>query len=172
MPCATCSRPTRTRRGGTPRTDAPPAGSQGAGGLPRGPLQPLRFCATGLVQIIEPEADINSSTEAEAETLLRTAMMEQIGSLKPDEKIMLELTLPEEASFYAECIARPNVVLVVALSGGYSREEANRRRSENNGMIASFSRALSEGLNAKQSEADFDGMLDSSVASIVAASRT
>jgi fructose-bisphosphate aldolase class I len=131
-----------------------------------------RICAAGLVPIIEPEVDINSPQKAEAEALLRTAMMEQINSLGADEKIMLKLTLPEEANFYAECIAHPNVVRVVALSGGYSREEANRRLSENNGMIASFSRALSEGLNAKQSEAEFDGMLDSSIASIVAASRT
>lgn len=131
-----------------------------------------RIVAKGLVPIIEPEVDIHSTTKAEAEAMLRDAMLEHIGGLGSDEKIMLKLTLPEEANFYKACIDHPNVVRVVALSGGYSREEANRRLSENNGMIASFSRALSEGLSAQQSADEFNGTLDSSIQSIFEASRT
>ena len=116
--------------------------------------------------------DINSSTKAEAEALLRSNLMEHITALGPDEKVMLKLTLPEEANFYAECIAHPNVVRVVALSGGYSRDEANRRLAENNGMVASFSRALSEGLAAQQSDEEFNATLDSSIAAICSASAT
>ena len=85
---------------------------------------------------------------------------------------MLKLTLPETTNFYQDCIKHPNVLRAVALSGGYSREEANRRLSENNGMIASFSRALTEGINAKQSDAEFDATLDATIESIFQASRT
>jgi len=131
-----------------------------------------RIIAAGMVPIIEPEVDINSSTKAEAEALLRSNLMEHITALGPDEKVMLKLTLPEEANFYAECIAHPNVVRVVALSGGYSRDEANRRLAENNGMVASFSRALSEGLAAQQSDEEFNATLDSSIAAICSASAT
>lgn len=132
----------------------------------------LRIVAAGLVPIIEPEVDIHAADKKECEALLRENLMAHINKLGPDQHIMLKLTLPEEDNFYAECIAHPQVVRVVALSGGYSREEANARLTRNNGMIASFSRALSEGLNAKQSDDEFNSMLDSSIAAICAASRT
>ena len=131
-----------------------------------------QIIAAGLVPILEPEVDINSPTKAAAEATLRTQLMEQINKLEPGQNIMLKLTLPEEENFYGDCIAHNNVVRVVALSGGYSRDEANRRLALNNNMIASFSRALSEGLSAKQSDGDFNGMLDSSIQSIFDASRT
>ncbi|MHC4376321.1 MAG: fructose bisphosphate aldolase [Planctomycetota bacterium] len=131
-----------------------------------------RIVAKGLVPIIEPEVDIHSTTKSEAEVMLRDAMMAHLDGLGSDEKVMLKLTLPEEANFYKPCIDHRNVVRVVALSGGYSREEANRRLSENHGMIASFSRALSEGLSAQQSADEFNGTLDSSIQSIFEASRT
>lgn len=126
----------------------------------------------GLVPIIEPEVDINSPEKAEAEALLAASLLEQCNALSADELIMLKLTLPEEDNFYSELVAHPNVVKVVALSGGYSRDEANARLSRNNGMIASFSRALSEGLSAQQSADEFDAMLDATIASIHAASIT
>lgn len=131
-----------------------------------------QIIAAGLVPILEPEVDINSPTKAAAEATLRTQLMEQINKLEPGQNIMLKLTLPEEENFYGDCIAHKNVVRVVALSGGYSRDEANRRLALNNNMIASFSRALSEGLSAKQSDGEFNGMLDSSIQSIFDASRT
>jgi len=131
-----------------------------------------QIIAAGLVPILEPEVDINSPTKAAAEATLRTQLMEQINKLEPGQNIMLKLTLPEEVNFYADCIAHNNVVRVVALSGGYSRDEANRRLALNNNMIASFSRALSEGLSAKQSDGEFNGMLDTSIQSIFDASRT
>jgi fructose-bisphosphate aldolase, class I len=131
-----------------------------------------QIIAAGLVPILEPEVDINSPTKAAAEATLRTQLMEQINKLEPGQNIMLKLTLPEEENFYGDCIAHNNVVRVVALSGGYSRDEANRRLALNNNMIASFSRALSEGLSAKQSDGDFNGMLDTSIQSIFDASRT
>ena len=131
-----------------------------------------QIIAAGLVPILEPEVDINSPTKAAAEATLRTQLMEQINKLEPGQNIMLKLTLPEEENFYGDCIAHNNVVRVVALSGGYSRDEANRRLALNNNMIASFSRALSEGLSAKQSDGEFNGMLDSSIQSIFDASRT
>ena len=128
--------------------------------------------AKGLVPIIEPEVDINSPEKAQAEVLLKAALLEHLNALGADQKVMLKLTLPETDNFYRECIEHPNCVRVVALSGGYSREEANARLGRNNGMIASFSRALSEGLSAKQSEAEFDKTLDSSIQSIFDASKT
>jgi fructose-bisphosphate aldolase class I len=131
-----------------------------------------QIIAAGLVPILEPEVDINSPTKAAAEATLRTQLMEQINKLEPGQNIMLKLTLPEEENFYGDCIAHNNVVRVVALSGGYSRDEANRRLALNNNMIASFSRALSEGLSAKQSDGEFNGMLDTSIQSIFDASRT
>jgi fructose-bisphosphate aldolase class I len=131
-----------------------------------------QIVAAGLVPIIEPEVDINSPQKAEAEVLLKARMLMRLNELGPDEKVMLKLTLPEQDNFYTECIDHPNVLRVVALSGGYSREEANARLTRNNGMIASFSRALSEGLNAKQSEDEFDTMLNSSIQSICDASKT
>ncbi len=131
-----------------------------------------QICAAGLVPIIEPEVDINAPDKAEAEAILRDQLLAHLAKLNSDELVMFKLTLPETANFYAECQAHPNMVKVVALSGGYSREEANRRLNENNGMIASFSRALTEGLSAQQSDDEFNAMLDSSVQAICDASGT
>ena len=131
-----------------------------------------QIMAAGLVPIIEPEVDIHSTEKAEAEAILRDNLLAQLDSLSADQKVMLKLTLPEEDNFYAACVAHQNVMRVVALSGGYSREEANGRLSRNNGMVASFSRALSEGLSFQQSAEEFDATLDSSIASICAASAT
>ena len=103
----------------------------------------------GLVPILEPEIDINSPEKAEAETKLKAALMRHLDKLSAGQLVMFKLTLPEQDNFYAECIKHPSMVRVVALSGGYSREEANARLSRNPGLIASFSRALSEGLSAQ-----------------------
>ena len=129
-----------------------------------------QIVAAGFVPIIEPEVDIHCPDKEEAEQILHTHIMDQLNNLNPDELVMLKLTLPEKDNLYADCVAHPNVVRVVALSGGYSREEANSRLSRNNGMVASFSRALSEGLQAQQSGDDFNAMLDSSIAAICDAS--
>jgi fructose-bisphosphate aldolase class I len=126
----------------------------------------------GLVPIIEPEVDINSSTKGEAEQLLRSAISAQLEALRSDEQVMLKLSLPDEDDFYRPLIEHPNVVRVVALSGGYGRDEANARLARNHGMIASFSRALTEGLTAQMSDADFDAALDTAIDGIFAASRT
>ena len=131
-----------------------------------------QIVAAGLVPIIEPEVDIHCPDKAEAEDLLHAEIMKQLNSLGKDELVMLKLTLPEKVNLYADCIAHSNVVRVVALSGGYSRDEANDRLSRNKGMVASFSRALSEGLTAQQSEAEFDAMLDASIGAIAKASST
>ncbi len=131
-----------------------------------------RIVAAGLVPIIEPEVDIHSPDKAAAEDLLHAAIMRHLNSLNADEVVMLKLTLPEKDGLYADCVAHPNVARVVALSGGYSREEANDRLSRQLGMVASFSRALSEGLSAQQTQDEFDATLDSSIASIAAASAT
>lgn len=131
-----------------------------------------QIVAAGLVPIIEPEVDIHCPDKAEAEDLLHSAIMAQLNSLGSDELVMLKLTLPEKDNLYADCIAHPNIVRVVALSGGYSRDEANNRLTRNNGMVASFSRALSEGLKAQQSKEEFDAMLDASIGAIAAASAT
>src|SRR5262249_27222082 len=112
----------------------------------------------GLVPIIEPEVDIHSPTKAEAETLLKAAIVEHLGDLG-DEQVMLKLSLPSEDDFYLDLVRHPKVLRVVALSGGYSREEANERLSRNHGVIASFSRALTEGLTAQQSDEDFEKTL-------------
>ena len=132
----------------------------------------VRIIEAGLVPIIEPEVDIHSSQKAEIEPLLKKALMNQLDQLRPDQFVMLKLTLPEQDNFYDSCIAHPNVLKVVALSGGYSRQEANRRLANNHGMVASFSRALTEGLSAQQSQDEFDAMLDESIESIVQASGT
>ena len=124
----------------------------------------------GLVPIIEPEVDIHSSTKAEAEQQLRDALTAQLDGL--DEQVMLKLTLPEEDGFYSSLVAHPKVLRVVALSGGYSREEANAKLARNPGVIASFSRALTEGLSAQQSDEEFDSALDQTVQSIYDASIT
>ena len=131
-----------------------------------------RIVAAGLVPIIEPEVDIHCPEKAAAEDILHAAIMEHLNSLNADELVMLKLTLPEQDGLYADCVAHPNVARVVALSGGYSREEANDRLSRQHGMVASFSRALSEGLSAQQSDDEFDATLDASIASIAAASAT
>ena len=126
----------------------------------------------GLVPIIEPEVDIKSPQKKEAEELLRAAILAELASQPASQSVMLKLTIPSTANFYAELIKHSSVVRVVALSGGYSRDDANRMLSENHGMIASFSRALSEGLSAKQNEAEFDAVLDATIAGIYAASIT
>lgn len=131
-----------------------------------------QISAAGFVPIIEPEVDIHCPDKEEAEAILHTHIMDALNSLDTDELVMLKLTLPEKEDLYADCIAHPNVVRVVALSGGYSREEANARLSRNHGMVASFSRALSEGLNAQQSDDAFAAMLDNSIGSIAEASCT
>ena len=131
-----------------------------------------QIVAAGLVPIIEPEIDINCPDKADAEGLLHDAIMAELNSLGPDEIVMLKLTLPEKDNLYADCVAHPNVARVVALSGGYSREEANERLSNQNGMVASFSRALAEGLTAQQSDDEFNAMLDASIGSIFEASNT
>jgi fructose-bisphosphate aldolase class I len=131
-----------------------------------------RIVAAGLVPIIEPEVDIHSPSKAEAETLLKASLLKHLNALGADEKVMLKLTLPEQDNFYKECIEHPNCLRVVALSGGYTREEANSRLSRNNGMVASFSRALTEGLNAQQTDEEFNAMLDASIQSIFDASKT
>jgi fructose-bisphosphate aldolase, class I len=126
----------------------------------------------GLVPIIEPEVDIKSPEKAAAEVLLREALLVELNQQSAAQPVMLKLTLPDTANFYAELVRHPSVLRVVALSGGYSREEANRRLGENHGVIASFSRALSEGLLAQQSEAEFDALLGATIQEIYAASIT
>ena len=126
----------------------------------------------GLMPIIEPEVDIHSPEKAAAEALLKASILKHLDNLASGQQVMLKLTLPETANFYQDLVNHPKVLKVVALSGGYAREEANNRLTENNGMIASFSRALSEGLNAKQSDTEFDATMDSSIESIYQASKS
>jgi fructose-bisphosphate aldolase class I len=131
-----------------------------------------QILAAGLIPIIEPEVDINSPSKAEAEVILKEALLAELNKQPADQPVMLKLTLPETDGFYSELVSHPSVLRVVALSGGYSREESNARLSRNKGVIASFSRALTEGLSAKQSDAEFNAALDESIASICAASNT
>ena len=131
-----------------------------------------QILAAGLVPIIEPEVDITSATKKEAEVLLKAALLAELNAQPADQPVMLKLTLPEVDDFYEELVNHPSVLRVVALSGGYSREESNQRLSRNHGVIASFSRALTEGLSAKQSEAEFNATLDSTIQGIFDASRT
>ena len=126
----------------------------------------------GLVPIIEPEVDINSPQKSATEDLLKTALLSQLDQLGESQLVMLKLTLPEQNNFYRACIEHPRVLKVVALSGGYSREEANQRLALQNGMVASFSRALTEGLSAQQSDDEFNRALDASIESIFQASST
>ena len=126
----------------------------------------------GLVPILEPEVDIHCADKAEAEQLLLTGLMAGLDALADDQKVMLKLTLPEVDGFYTPCIEHPNVLKVVALSGGYSRDEANARLSRQPGMVASFSRALVEGLSAQQSDEEFNAGLDTAIESIFQASMT
>lgn len=126
----------------------------------------------GLVPIIEPEVSIGAADKAQAEALLKKGFIERLDALPADAKVMLKLTLPDVDGFYGELVAHPRVVRVVALSGGYSRDEANARLARNPGVIASFSRALTEGLSAQQSDAEFDSALDAATESIYRASST
>src|SRR5918995_786678 len=131
-----------------------------------------QIIAAGLVPIIEPEVDIRCREKVKAEALLREAILKELNQLPPSQVIMLKLTIPDQDDFYLDCIRHPKVLRVVALSGGYSREEANARLRRNHGLIASFSRALVEGLSAQQSDAEFNAMLDKSIQSIFDASNT
>ena len=128
--------------------------------------------AAGLVPILEPEVDIKSPQKGAAEELLKTAILARIDELPAGQQVMFKLTLPDEAGFYGELVAHPRILRVVALSGGYSRDEANDRLAHNPGVIASFSRALTEGLTAQQSDEEFDKVLDASIKSIYEASIT
>ena len=132
----------------------------------------LQIAAAGLVPILEPEVDIHCPDKAKAEEILKKNIMEHLAKLPEDTKLMFKVTIPTIPDTYAELIADPRVVRVVALSGGYSREDSNKKLAENHGLIASFSRALSEGLNAKQTAAEFDAMLKAAVDSIYEASIT
>lgn len=131
-----------------------------------------QILAKGLVPIIEPEVDINSPQKQAAEDLLKQAIVDQLDQLPADQQVMLKLTIPSEDDFYADLVAHPKVLRVVALSGGYSREDANARLARNHGVIASFSRALTEGLTAQQSDAQFNDALDAAIESIYEASIT
>lgn len=131
-----------------------------------------QIIAAGLVPIIEPEVDIHCPQKAQAEALLKAAMLAELNKLSPDQIVMLKLTLPDQDDFYKECVAHPNVLKVVALSGGYSRNDANAKLARNHGVVASFSRALSEGLTAQQTDAEFNAMLNTAVEGIYQASIT
>jgi len=131
-----------------------------------------QIISTDLVPIIEPEIDIHCPEKARAEELLKTAILEELDELAPDQLVMLKLTLPEKDDLYAELVKHPRVVRVVALSGGYSREEGNRRLRRNHGVVASFSRALVEGLSVTQSDAEYNALLDGAIQSIFEASNT
>jgi len=131
-----------------------------------------QISAAGLVPIIEPEVDIHCREKARAEELLKRAVVKELDGLATDELVMLKLTLPEKDDLYAELVRHPRVVRVLALSGGYSQEEGNRRLRRNHGVVASFSRALVEGLSARQSDAAYDAVLDASIQRIFEASST
>ena len=122
-----------------------------------------QIISANLVPIIEPEIDIHCPEKGKAEQLLKAAILEKVNELPDGQFVMLKLTLPEQDDFYAEFVKHPRVLRVVALSGGYSREEANNRLRKNHGVVASFSRALVEGLTAQQSDAEFNAMLDKSI---------
>ena len=129
-----------------------------------------QILAGGLMPIIEPEVDIKSSEKAQCEELLRASIIRELDKLSGDQQVMLKLTLPDEPNFYRVLVDHPRVLRVVALSGGYSRDDANAMLSKNDGVIASFSRALTEGLSAQQSDAEFDKVLDESIEGIYRAS--
>ena len=131
-----------------------------------------QILAAGLVPIIEPEVDIHSPEKAQAEKLLKDALLAGLETIPDGQQVMFKLTLPEEDGFYTELVEHPKVLRVVALSGGYDREEANARLARNPGVIASFSRAFTEGLSAQQSAEEFDKTLDASIQSIFEASST
>jgi fructose-bisphosphate aldolase class I len=131
-----------------------------------------QIIAAGLVPIIEPEVDIKCPDKAAAEDLLKKAILGQLDKLPEGQQVMLKLTIPDRDNLYADLIAHPRVLKVVALSGGYPRDEANKRLAKQKGMVASFSRALTEGLTAQQSEAEFNAALDGAIESIYQASKT
>jgi fructose-bisphosphate aldolase class I len=131
-----------------------------------------QIIAAGLVPIVEPEVDIHCPDKARAEELLKATILEELHGLPVGQLVVLKLTLPDKDDLYAEFVSHPKVVRVVALSGGYTREEANERLRGNHGVVASFSRALVEGLSAQQSDAEFNAMLDASIRSIFEASNT
>ena len=131
-----------------------------------------QIIAADLVPIVEPEVDIHCSEKAKAEELLKAAIFEELDGLPAGQLVMLKLTLPEKDDLYAEFVKHPKVVRVVALSGGYTQEEGNRRLRRNHGIVASFSRALVEGLSAQQSDAEYNALLDASIQSIFEASNT
>ena len=131
-----------------------------------------QIIAAGLVPIIEPEVDIHCPEKAKAEELLNAAILEHLNQLTEDQLVMLKLTLPEQDNFYSDCVEHPNVARVVALSGGYSQADANERLARNHKVVASFSRALAEGLSAQLTDAEFNAMLDKSIQKIYDASIT
>jgi fructose-bisphosphate aldolase class I len=128
--------------------------------------------AAGLVPIIEPEVDINSHEKEQAEGILKLSLLDHLNKLNDKQNVMLKLTLPSQVNFYSDLVSHPRVIRVVALSGGYSRDEANKMLAKNNGVIASFSRALTEGLSAQQSDKEFDDALNTAVQGIFDASNT
>ena len=131
-----------------------------------------QIVAEGLVPIVEPEVDIHCPEKAKAETLLKEALLEKLNKLPAGQSVMIKITLPEQDDFYADCVKHPNVLKVVALSGGYSRKEGNDRLRRNHGVVASFSRALVEGLSVGQSDAEYNAELDATIQSIFDASKT
>jgi fructose-bisphosphate aldolase, class I len=131
-----------------------------------------RIINTGLVPIIEPEVDIHCPQKARAEALLKAAILEKLNGLPAGQQVMLKLTLPEQADFYADCVGHPKVVRVLALSGGYTQDEADARLRKNHGVVASFSRALLEGLSVHQTDTEFNATLEASIQRIYEASIT
>ena len=131
-----------------------------------------RISATGLVPIIEPEVDIHCPEKSKAEELLKAAILDDLNSLPAGQLVMLKITLPEQDDFYGDCVRHPHVLKVVALSGGYTREECNRRLRRNHGVVASFSRALVDGLSAQQTDAEYNAALDATIQSVFEASNT
>jgi fructose-bisphosphate aldolase class I len=131
-----------------------------------------QIIVAGLVPIVEPEVDIHCPEKAAAEDILKAAIVGELDALPADHLVMLKLTLPDKDDLYADLVSHPKVVRVVALSGGYTREEGTRRLRRNHGIVASFSRALVEGLSAQQSDAEFNALLNTSIQSILEASNT
>ena len=131
-----------------------------------------QILSVGMVPIVEPEVDIHCPEKSKAEALLKAAILEKLDALPANQQVMLKLTLPEQADFYVELVRHPKVVRVVALSGGYTRDEANDRLRKNHGIVASFSRALLQGLSAQQTDPEFNTVLDASIQTIYEASVT
>jgi len=131
-----------------------------------------QILSAGLVPIVEPEVDIRCPEKSKAEALLKAAILEKLNALPAGQQVLLKLTLPEQAGFYLELVRHPKVVRVVALSGGYTRDEANNRLRQNHGIVASFSRALLQGLSAQQIDSEFNTVLEASIQTIYEASVT